>query len=286
MRSTFVSWVLRIALGLALAYGLVSLGAWVFQDRFAFPGGTGPLPHPVEYGFPDGEWVSTTADDGVLLRGWYLPPDPAPPGGAPAPGLIWFYGNMETVAGIAPVLREFRPPGIALLVLDYRGYGRSEGIPSEEGAYRDAKAAWELLARRPDVDSTRIVLYGRSIGSAVALYLATEHVVRAVVLDSPFSTGADMARQHYRFLPINLMRLSLDNLERAERLTAPLLVFHGSEDFIAPVEMGEAVARAGRAEEFIVVEGAGHNDTYLLGGDAYRARMHAFLAAHLADGPR
>ena len=200
-----------------------------------------------------------------------------------AQGRLWVgtYGNMETIAGLAPVLRTFRPPAIGMLVLDYRGYGESAGRPTERGIYRDADAAWASLAARPEIDSARIGVYGRSIGSAVALYFATAHPVKAVVLESPFTSGRAMAKQHYALLPSSLVRLSLDNLARARALSAPLLVIHGSADWIAPITMGRQVAEAGRAEEFMVIEGAGHNETYERGGDRYRERVWRFLQEHL-----
>ncbi len=277
--------VLKILIGLAviavLGYLVVAGMAWRYQDRMVFPAPRGPLPHPTSLGISDGERVTVRTSDGVALQGWYLPPNPAPAQGTTAPGLIWFYGNMETVEGIAPALRDFRPSGIAVLALDYRGYGSSGGEPTERGVYLDAEAAWEYLVGRPAIDSTRIAVYGRSVGSAVALYLATEQPVRAVILDSPFTSGQDMADVHYRFLPRSLLRLSLDNIGRAERLTVPLLVFHGAEDRIAPIEMGRAVARAGRAEAFIEIPGAGHNDTYGIGGTMYVSHFHEFLQTHL-----
>ncbi len=278
---------LKILAALVVAYALVVLLAWRYQDRLAFPGPKGRLPTPAEAGMPDGRVVAVTTTDSVTLRGWYLPPNPPPTDGTRAPGLLWFYGNMETVGGIAPIIREFRPPSIGLLVLDYRGYGQSDGRPTEKGVYRDAEAAWAYLTRQPEIDSTRIGLYGRSIGSVLALYLATERPAKAVVLESPFTSGRDMAEEHYSMVPRSLVRLRLDNLKRASRLAVPLLVFHGSEDWIAPPEMGRAIADHGRAEAFVLIEGAGHNDTYDVGGTMYRETMRAFLARHLdADTPR
>jgi fermentation-respiration switch protein FrsA (DUF1100 family) len=272
---------LKILAAVVVVYAAVAFLAWRFQDRLAFPGPRGALPSPSDFGIADGEVVTVTTRDSVVLRGWYLPPVPKP-AAAGAPGLLWFYGNMETVGALGPVLREFRPPGIGMLVLDYRGYGQSGGRPTERGVYRDAEAAWSYLSRRQEIDSTRIAVYGRSIGSAVALHLATERPVRAVVLESPFTSGRDMAREHYALVPSSLLTLRLNNLRRAARLTVPLLVFHGSEDRIAPPAMGQMVADSGRAEEFVLIEGAGHNDTYALGGAEYRERMHRFLAEHLS----
>jgi len=272
---------LRILAVVLVLYAIAMLVAWRFQDRIAFPGPNSRLPSPAELGMRDGAKVTVVTSDSVELKGWYLPPNPPPSGDSLAPGLIWFYGNMETIGDIAPILRDFRPPGIGMLVLDYRGYGESGGRPSERGVYRDARAAWDYMTSRPEIDSARIAVYGRSIGSAVALYLATERPVKAVILESPFTSGKAMAKKHYALVPTSLVTLRLDNLERARRLTVPLIVFHGTDDWIAPFEMGRAVAAAGHAEDFVPFQGAGHNDTYDVGGDAYRDSVLAFLARHL-----
>jgi fermentation-respiration switch protein FrsA (DUF1100 family) len=167
-----------------------------------------------------------------------------------------------------------------MVVLDYRGYGESDSAATEPGIYRDAEAAWDYLVQRPAIDPGRIALYGRSVGAVPALYLATTKAVRAVVLDSPFTNARGMAAVHYGFLPRFLIHLSLDNLERASRLSAPLLVFHGTEDRIAPLAMGEAVAKAGHGE-LVRLQGTGHNEMYDAAEADYRGRMWSFLAEHL-----
>ena len=266
---------------LAAAYLVVVAVAWAMQTRMVFPAPRGPLPSPASRGFPDGERIAVTTSDGVRLFGWYLPPNPAPLPGATAPGLIWFYGNMETVEGIAPMILALRPDGVAVLILDYRGYGQSDGKPSEAGVYRDGEAAWEALTSRPEIDAGRVAVYGRSVGSTIAIHVAVHRPVRAVILDSPFSTGRAMAAYHYWWLPTSLMRMSLDNIGQARKLTQPLMVFHGGEDRIVPIQMGRAVAQAGRAEDLVVIPGAGHNDTFTIGGELYREKFNEFLAAHL-----
>jgi pimeloyl-ACP methyl ester carboxylesterase len=269
----------RLVVLAGLIYAVVLVLAWRFQDRLAFPAPSGAVPEPADFGLADGSIVSVTTADGIELRGWYLPPTGDVR--SRAPGLIWFHGNMETVGSIAPVLADFRPDGVGVLALDYRGYGESGGTPTEEGVYLDAEAAWSWLTDRAEIDSTRIAVYGRSIGSAVALYLAAERPVRAVILESPFTSGWEIAREHYALIPEGLVELGLDNLERARRLSAPLLVIHGTEDLIAPFEMGQAVAEAGRAEHLLVLEGAGHTSTYEEGGERYRSTVHDFLERHL-----
>lgn len=279
--STILRWLAAAIITGGLAYLLVTVLAWRFQDRLAFPGPKSTLPPPDTQGAPDGTMATVTTEDGVTLRGWYLPPNPAPEPRNRAPAVIWFYGNMETVAWIAPILLRFRPPRMALLALDYRGYGSSGGKATEKGVYLDAEAAWDYLTQVPEIDSTRIAVYGRSIGSVVALYLATERPVRAVVLDSPLTNAREMAKRHYRFLPTRIARLSLNNLARAKKLDVPLIVFHGSNDWIVPIDMGRRVAEAGRAEAFVEITGAGHNNIQTVGGDAYVARFHEFLETHL-----
>jgi len=260
-------------------YAAFVLLLWATQTRLVFPAPRAALPDPARHGFPAGRRVEVRAADGTTLRGWYVPPD----GDGTGPALLWFYGNAETVAYDAPVFRALLPERWGLLVLDYHGYGASDGEPSEAGLHLGADAAWDFLAAQPGVDPARIAVYGRSLGSVPALHLAVTRPVRAVALDSPFSSGREMARVHYWFVPPLLVRLELDNLARARRLGetgTPLLVFHGRGDVIAPVAMGRAVAEAGRGR--LVELGGGHNETY---GDlaGYRRVLHAFLASAAAN---
>jgi alpha-beta hydrolase superfamily lysophospholipase len=271
----------RLVAATVLLYVVVLVLAWRFQERLAFPAPSGDLPAPADFGMHDGQVISVETADGITLRGWYLPPAPMLERERRAPGLIWFHGNLETVGSIATVLRDFRPAGIGVLALDYRGYGESGGDATEFGVYRDAEAAWAWMTSRPDIDSTRVAVYGRSIGSAVGLYLATERTVRAVVLESPFTSGIDMAREHAGLVPPDLIDLSLDNLERAGRLRVPLLVVHGSDDRLAPIAMGRTIADTGHAEQFLVLDGASHSTTYERGGERYRHAVQDFLYRHL-----
>jgi hypothetical protein len=275
-----VAIVLKVVLVSAMAYGILVLLAWGFQEQIAFPAPRGPLPHPRERGIPDGERVSLVTADGVTLHGWYLPPVPRPAAGGQAAALLWFYGNAETVSDVAPLVRDLRPLGIAVLIVDYRGYGESAGRASERGLYLDADAAWEFLATRPDLAAHRIGVYGRSLGSAPALHLATTHAVRAVVLEAPFTSARAMAREHYRIIPPFLLRITMDNLHRARQLDAPLLVIHGTADRVVPFAMGRAIAAAGRGT-LVAVDGADHNETYYAAAPRYRDEFRSFLAAHL-----
>src|SRR2546426_8621352 len=176
---------LRIIVGLGLAYPLLLLLAWLFQDRLAFPAPRASLPDPKRVGVENGEGVGVVSGDGTKLLGWYLAPGGALRPSAPFPALLWFYGNGETVAAIWPIVREFQPPGTAVLVLDYPGYGASGGRATEAALYAAADAAYGALASRPEVDPRRIYVYGRSLGSAVASHTAAHHPVAGLILESP-----------------------------------------------------------------------------------------------------
>ncbi|OLC03163.1 MAG: hypothetical protein AUH45_06585 [Gemmatimonadetes bacterium 13_1_40CM_69_22] len=285
----------RIALGLVLAYVALVVLAWLFQERLAFPAPRALVPDPRRVGVANGEKIELVMNDGTRLVGWYLraveggegrgkavedgiprtsPHRPSPP----SPALLWFYGNGENIATIWPILREFQPPEAALLVADYPGYGGSDGRASEAGMYAAADAAYAALAARPEVDPRRIFVYGRSLGSAAATYTATRHPVAGLILESPFTNAAEMARDAYRILPRFILRLSLDNLGRMKQVRCPVLLFHGTDDQLVPVRMGMQVAAAAAGPvEVVLIQASGHNETYEAGGESYRRKVAQFV---------
>ena len=267
---------MSIVAGLVALYLVVVALLWAFQERLTFPAPRAALPS-----LTSGERVELTMRDGTRLLGWYeggRGRSRAVEGGEKPAGLLWFYGNGENIALIWPIIREFRPPHAALLVVDYPGYGASEGKATEAGMYEAADLAYDALARRPDIDPKRIYVYGRSLGSAAATHVASTHDVAGLILESPFSSAKGMAARHYRFVPRFLVRMSLDNLGRMPGIHCPTLVFHGTSDMLVPMKMGRDVAAAaGGPVEFVMIEGAGHNDTYDLGGSSYRDKLAAFV---------
>jgi fermentation-respiration switch protein FrsA (DUF1100 family) len=175
-------------------------------------------------------------------------------------------------------VRAFQPPGTAVLVVDYPGYGGSAGRATEAGLYGAADAAYAALVARPDVDRARVYVYGRSLGSAAATWVAAHHPVAGLILESPFTSAAAMARQLYALLPRFILRLSLDNLGRMRQIHCPLLVFHGDADRLVPTAMGKDVAAAASGPvELVLIHGAGHNDTYDVGGREYRDKLWNFV---------
>ena len=171
-----------------------------------------------------------------------------------------------------------------MLVLDYPGYGGSGGRATESALYAAADAAYAALVTRPDVDPRRIYVYGRSLGSAPATYTAAHRPVAGLILESPFTNAAAMAKHHYGLLPRFLLHLSLDNIANVRRVHCPILLFHGDADRLVPTAMGMAVAAAAAGPvEVVLIHGAGHNDTYDIGGRAYRERLWEFVGG-TSDG--
>ena len=208
------------------------------------------------------EFVDVTfeAEDGVDLHGWWVP------GRSDDVTLLWFHGNAGNLGdrvGLLDLLHD--ELGIGIFAIDYRGYGRSEGKPSEDGLYADAQAALEEAQNHSGAEPEEMVVFGQSLGAAVAVELASSHPVRGVVLEGAFTSIRDMARHQYSFLPVGpLLRTSFDSESRIARIGTPLLMIHGQNDDIVPIDMARKLfGGAEEPKDFISVEGAGHNDVHL-----------------------
>jgi uncharacterized protein len=220
------------------------------------------------------EFVDVTfeAEDGENLHGWWVP------GRSDGVTLLWFHGNAGNLGDRVGLLELLHDElGIGIFAIDYRGYGRSEGKPSEDGLYADAQAALEAAQNHAGASSEEMVVFGQSLGAAVAVELASSHPVRGVVLEAAFTSIRDMARHHYSFLPVwPLLRTSFDSESRIARIDTPLLMIHGRNDDIVPLDLGRKLfGAAEEPKELIEVEGAGHNDVYLRA--EFTAALKTFL---------
>jgi fermentation-respiration switch protein FrsA (DUF1100 family) len=218
------------------------------------------------------EDAAITTADNVRLHGWYV-------AGRRRETMLWLHGNAGNISHRVEILRLLHDAlGVGLLIVDYRGYGQSEGSPSEAGLYEDARAALAYLRRRPDVDPARLVYFGQSLGSAVALNLAVEDPPFRLILENPFTSIRAMARALFP-APFALLAPSVfNNLSKIERLRTPLLVIHGDRDEVVPFEQGKQLfAAAPEPKTFYEIHNAGHNDTYLVGGEEYFERIEKFL---------
>jgi pimeloyl-ACP methyl ester carboxylesterase len=200
------------------------------------------------------EDLAFAVDDGVVVRGWLVRS-----ARAPAPLIIYYGGNAEEVSWQAG---EPWPADWSLALVNYRGYGRSEGKPSERALFADAGIVFDALAARADVDRSRIVLVGRSLGSGVATYVASRREVAGVVLISPYDSMAALGQRHYPFLPVRLLlKHPFDSLSLAPAIKTPLLVIVAERDGIIPPEHSQRLYDAwGGPKRWSSVPRAGHND--------------------------
>jgi pimeloyl-ACP methyl ester carboxylesterase len=242
-----------LVLGAVLVLGLPG-ALYLAQDRMLFFPQPGPAAAPVARGGREVEDLVFAATDGVRVRGWLVAS-----ASKPAPLLVYYGGNAEEVSWQAA---EPWPADWSLALVNYRGYGRSEGKPSEKALYADAELVFDALAARPDIDRTRIVLVGRSLGSGVATYLAAHREVAGLVLISPYDSMTALGQRHFPLLPVRLLlRHPFDSLSRAPSLRAPLLAVVGERDDIIPPEHSRRLYDAwGGPKRWAPVPGAAHND--------------------------
>ena len=232
---------------------------------------------PADLGFPF-EDVSLTAADGTKLHGWHVP-------GESRTTLLWLHGNAGNISHrVDNIAMLRRNTGLGAFIIDYRGYGQSEGKPSEKGLYMDAEAALDHMTSDLGLDpGEEIILFGRSLGVGVAVEMATRHRVRSVVLESGFTSVREMSKSSgmgvLSILLLPLIDARYDSLSKIGSALSPVMVMHGDRDDIVPFEMAEKLyAAAPEPKRFYPIPGASHNDTYVAGGEAYFGALREFIS--------
>lgn len=261
---------------------------YVFQSRFVFfpAAELAVTPAAVGLAFED-VWLTTEMDERV--HGWFVPCNQADSSGAtgdiwPRATVVFCHGNGGNISHRLETLQILHGTGLATLILDYPGYGRSDGSPSEEACYRAARAAERYV--REVLRAERVVLWGRSLGGAVAARIATERPPDALVLESTFTSVPDMAQALYPWLPARLLaRFQFDTLGRIGGIGCPKLFIHSRGDEIVPYEHGERLYAAAREPKTFQAIQGGHNDGFLTSGGAYLGAVRGFVDRHLpAEG--
>ena len=220
------------------------------------------------------EDVYFLTQDRVRLHGWFIPRRDA------RTTLIWFHGNAGNISHRLENLKLVHDKiKVHIFIFDYRGYGRSEGQISEQGTYLDGEAAVKYGLQSAGGDFRRIVFFGRSLGAAVAAEMAMRFASAALILETPFASIAEMARTMFPLLSIRwLLRNKFDVVEKVRQIKTPILVLHGDQDEIVPFAQAKMVFNAAREPKiFHTIPGAGHNDTYIVGGEAYFQRLRDFI---------
>ena len=236
------------------------------------------VPSPAVMGLADVEGVQIQAADGVTLQAWFIPS-----GTKPSPTAIVFNGNAGNKAYRGSLAAALRGLGLSVLLFDYRGFGDSDGSPTERGLYEDARAVQRYVAGRSDVRADRLVYFGESLGSAVAVRLAVEHAPAALILRSPFTSLEDVGRLHYPILPVRwLLRDRFSSIDVIASVRSPVLIVAGDRDRIVPLEQSRRLfERAGEPRDLVVVRGADHNDAALLDGRELMNAVQKFVAVHV-----
>ncbi|MFH0989251.1 MAG: alpha/beta hydrolase [bacterium] len=247
--------------------------AMIFENKFIyFPSSYSQSEYVPAATVPGLQDCWFTAEDGIKLHGWYLPAD------SPRATLIISHGNAGNIAHRLILLKGYQRAGFNVMMYDYRGYGRSEGSPSEEGIYADGRAAYDHTLMLKGVDSNKIILWGTSLGGAVAVDVALHRKAAGLILESAFSSARDVAKAAYPFLPVYLtLHTKLNSIDKIPQVHVPLLAMHGNHDSVIPFSLGRKLyASANEPKEFYIIEGADHNDTYFIGGNEYLQKVQAF----------
>jgi fermentation-respiration switch protein FrsA (DUF1100 family) len=241
--------------------------------------GTVFFPDPILIGTPADlgltyEEVFFTTDDGVRLHGWYVPFQKSPI------TLLWFHGNAGNISHrLENIVLLHEHARVNIFIFDYREYGKSEGEISKAGTFRDAFAAFAYLCSRADVDPSRVILFGRSLGTALATAVGVERACLGLILESAFTSTDEVMRLYFPFLPpLPPGTIKYDSLALIGKVTVPKLVIHGERDEIIPLWMGKRLYEAASPpKEFYLIRGATHNDTYRAGGEAYFEKLRQFM---------
>jgi fermentation-respiration switch protein FrsA (DUF1100 family) len=258
--------------GLA-CYLLLVLVAYLMQARMLYLSGVPgrSLDHtPADIGAEYRDEFIETAD-GVRLHGWYVRGDSDRV-------LLFFHGNAGNVSHRLESIRQFLQLGLSVFIIDYRGYGQSEGRTTEQGIYRDAEAAWRYLTEIGNTPRERIIVFGRSMGASAAAYLAARHRPLALIIESSFTSVPDIAKEYYPWLPVRwLSRLRHSAEDFVREVESPVLVMHSRDDEIVPVRHGQAIFAAAREPKTFVELRGTHNDAFLRDEQNYLAGLRSFL---------
>lgn len=238
------------------------------RDMIATPADAGLDYQPVEIGTADGE----------TLRGWFVPAANA------AGSVLFLHGNAGNISHRMDYLPMFHSLGYNTFIFDYRGYGKSSGTPSEQGTYLDAQAAWQYLTENRNISPAHVILFGESLGGAIAAWVAAHERPGVLVLASVFTSVPDLGAKLYPFLPVRLLaRFNYDTLEALKSVSCPVFVAHSPDDEIVPFSQGRALYEAApEPKQFLELQG-GHNSGFIFMRNEWAEAMDRFIRANMKD---
>ena len=253
---------------------LLSLLLYLFQPKFVyFPlSGIDYTPDMAGLAYED---IYFETEDNIELNAWFIPVAGA------EKTLLFFHGNGGNISHRLDSLKIFHELGLSVFIIDYRGYGQSQGTTSEQGTYRDAEAAWRYLTKSRGISDKDIIVFGRSMGAAVATWLANQYTPNLLILESTFTSVADMAKHYYPYLPTQLLtRIKYASIDRIESIQCPILFSHSQTDEIVPFELGVQLFEQAREPKMFMQLKGGHNDGFIVTGRSYVNGIKEFISVY------
>ncbi len=273
-----MNWLIAFGAVSSFAYLIVVAGMYTYQRSFLY------LPDrqvysPADVNLTGIDEVTISTPDGEQLQSWYLPAK------SDQPTILFFHGNGGSIAGRADRLAYYQARGFGALFVSYRGYGKSTGVSTEDGLVNDALASYDWLKSK-NISVENIIVVGESLGAAVAVRLAVQRQIKALIIEAPFVSTMDVAKAVYWWLPIDLlMKDRFETIKIINKVSVPLLVIHGDMDEVTNVGQGRKVfEKAGNPKTLKIVEGATHNGLFVQSTWQLEAEFIARLKASQANG--
>jgi len=261
---------MKIILILLCIYIIFVAILYFFQSKLIFHPHKTLIATPKTIGL-DYESVEFKADDETKLHGWFIPSKNS------TTTLLFFHGNAGNISHQLDSIEIFNSLGLNVFIIDYRGYGNSEGNINEQNSYDDTRAAWNYLIETRGIEDKDIILHGRSLGGAIAAHLGGEVEPKAVILESSFSSIKKMAAHTYPFVPSFLVRYSYNTAQHVKKINSPILIMHSKDDDIVPFIHSEIILKnANIPKKFVEIQGD-HNSGFLQSKDIYIAALKNFI---------
>jgi fermentation-respiration switch protein FrsA (DUF1100 family) len=223
------------------------------------------------------ESVSITTSDGLVIHGWFVPAKEE------RGTVLFFHGNAGNISHRLDSLKIFHDLGLSSFIIDYRGYGQSQGSISEQGSYFDAESAWNYLTETRKIPAQEIIVFGRSLGGAIAAYVASRKNPGALILESVFTSVPDMAAKLYPIFPVRVLsRFQYNTKKMLRSVSSPVLIIHSPDDEIIPFENGQVLYESAREPKDMLTIRGGHNEGFLVSGSIYRDGIDNFIKTSLS----
>ena len=266
-----MSAIISLFIAIASILGAFTLILWIFQGSMLYYPEKKLATTPAEISL-NYEDIKFQTRDGLMLHGWFVP------AAVNRGTLLFLHGNAGNISHRLQSIKIFHDLGMSVFIIDYRGYGLSEGKISEQGSYLDAEAALRFLVGEKNISLEHITVFGRSLGGAIASYLAGHHKPSGLIIEATFSSVPDMAAKLYPFLPVRwISRFKYDTLNYLRQVSCPVLILHSKNDELVPLSHGQRLYKAANPPKYFVELEGGHNDGFMKSLPRYIEEIDNFL---------